>query len=805
MEVEKSIHYSQKGCIIQKIVKVGKYNENLQVEYQVEDDRPIRILTETSAFFNPAYVEQSVVQNTLLSEPEKGFDGDVRDVYSWKEGKHKVEIALTQADGEQNYFSVPYLIAEQGMKSLHPDVLKQRIWEKNYSSKNESLSCPLRFRIVPGHWPNIQVKAADMLPDDITAYVFEVHFEIKDIVDKQVKINLPYIDILWKCNENKLLCGRHELDIDVNNELAFSCIFDRYVTEVIWKDKVLVVLNKFEQKEKYVDDVSGNLEKIRIEEEYNPRINVQMSKGIADVKIFGLRGLSYSVQAERMLKRQKKKDRLLFANERFKVFSNHIEDYSYGKPDAYVVSPYEIVSVDRVLEEFEWRQTKWGDMTRKNNRSDYWKADASILNYPQLKTDTDILSAVWNLAISTFAACSERTYSLAGQEDMWQAGMFQGKGEGFGVWLRDSVHVAIRGGNLIDPETARRTLCYVIRKGFDNGSDGPAMGSVGVWDYYLATADASILWDNYQLLLDMMKDIEERFDEKRGLVRAEQSTSNDAFPEPENGGFSLGSECYYMKAYENMAKIEKVLYGDTDQSCKWKERAESIRTLIKQEYWNAEAGYFTSGPKGSMAYKHKIWETSGAEAAVWDKFAVASDEQCKSILKKGVFTAFTPYGICVFPNRKEHNHFVGTVWPVWESGFASACAKQKEEKVLLTMLCQQMRTAVLHKNFYEVLESESGVSWRWPGQLWHAAGFIAQVLYGLFGISYTEEGLYFNPCIPREIGNVEIENLKYQSSILSIKIDGRGSKKCVILDGEVVRYIPSGIKGKHDINIVLTE
>ena len=33
---------------------------------------------------------------------------------------------------------------------------------------------------------------------------------------------------------------------------------------------------------------------------------------------------------------------------------------------------------------------------------------------------------------------------------------------------------------------------------------------------------------------------------------------------------------------------------------------------------------FTSGPKGSEAYENQIWETSGEEAALWDKFHIAT-------------------------------------------------------------------------------------------------------------------------------------------------------------------------------------
>lgn len=84
--------------------------------------------------------------------------------------------------------------------------------------------------------------------------------------------------------------------------------------------------------------------------------------------------------------------------------------------------------------------------------------------YPTLKSASDILSATWNLAMTVFDRCTNGGYALPGQEHLWQAGLFQCKGEGFGVWLRDSVHIAMRGGNLIDPETAGRSLLYAVKK-----------------------------------------------------------------------------------------------------------------------------------------------------------------------------------------------------------------------------------------------------------------------------------------------------------------------------------------------------
>ena len=63
-----------------------------------------------------------------------------------------------------------------------------------------------------------------------------------------------------------------------------------------------------------------------------------------------------------------------------------------------------------------------------------------------------------------------------------------------------------------------------------------------MWDYYLATGDRSLLEDGFDVLRETMTEIENRYNEDKGLVRAEHSTSNEAFPEPPNADFSLPRE-----------------------------------------------------------------------------------------------------------------------------------------------------------------------------------------------------------------------------------------------------------------------
>ena len=92
------------------------------------------------------------------------------------------------------------------------------------------------------------------------------------------------------------------------------------------------------------------------------------------------------------------------------------------------------------------------------------------------------------------------------------------------------------------------------KKGFDNGPDGPAMPIVGIWDYYLATGDTTILFESWPYLLKKISVADQRYNEEYNLIYADRATANDAFPEEECGGFSFSTNLYFMYAYRAMEK-----------------------------------------------------------------------------------------------------------------------------------------------------------------------------------------------------------------------------------------------------------
>ena len=120
----------------------------------------------------------------------------------------------------------------------------------------------------------------------------------------------------------------------------------------------------------------------------------------------------------------------------------------------------------------------------------------------------------------------------------------------------------------------------------------------------------------------------------------------------------------------------------------------------------------------------------------------------------------------------------------------------------MKLIAQQIRNAVFNKTFYEVLDTDTGRNWRWPGQTWHAMGYISMLLYGVFGMHVTEDGIRFCTCIPKELEGIRIGNLKYCKMTLELNTCGYGRNYKMLLDGRPSKIIPWNMKGKHRVDLL---
>lgn len=748
-----------------------------------------------------------------VKENESFFSGDVETQYLSEDGRYCMAKS-SDFDWENHpYFNMctPLLCIEEenGVRKLSygPEIEGLRIWKREWEnteavSRFEAL---LRFRTKPGIWPNIELLPPEGKADDITAEAFEIHLELVPSAGEAVMLDFCGIPAVYDSKEGSFKAGGYGIAAGKEGLCLTACI-DSGCAEFICGGKAVFYVHRtMENAYRQVDNsVSGNLEKCKFEEKDIPKLLVWCNSGTCRIRKLEIYGLRQKEDTEPYLNRfgiDKELDPVFYNCREFTVYYHRVWDKNYGYPEAAAVNDCMVVSPTRVVEEFDWRKTPWGDMNRIVNRENTWYGNSGLKNYPQLISPVASLNAAYNIALHVFEQCKDKKYALKGQEGLWSAGLFQGLGESFGVWLRDSVHILMRCGSLIDPKGAGRTLMFAMKKGFDNGSDGPAMGPAGAWDYYLATGNKELLYEMWPVLVSNIREADRRYDEKRDLVFAEKSTSNDAFPEPENGGYSLGTECYFMKAYESMAAIADVIgYSGKDDVRRWREKGRRLRQSVREKYWNPEYGYFTSGPKGSEAFEKGYWETSGEEGAIWNRFGIAKDWQRQSVLEKLEETAMTAYGIKLFPYRKEKNHFCGSVWGVWQSGFASAASASGNSALVKKLLAQQIRVCLINKTFYEVIDADTGKAWRWPGQLWNAAGFISLVIYGVFGLEYTEEGLSFHPAVPEELRDTSITGLPFWKMILNIRVCGWGTcLREMKLDGQGCDFIPHSLSGRHEI------
>lgn len=676
-----------------------------------------------------------------------------------------------------------------------------RIWERRAVPAGDgSLALPLRFRVVPATWPDIALVAPDGTRADVTADAYEIRIRC-DTGDQGVVA----IDVAgWTLSfERRVLSSGPVVErIEGSGPVELIVRADADSATVEVDGTVLPLAARDPETMISASPVTANVSGFRLRARPPAAGRIVSGAGaeVIDAVVYGLRPLETPLY-RRARAAAGGAGRTLYEGESFVVSDACVAD-AVGAP-AWVTDRTTIVSPVRVIEEFAWRDTPYGDMTRVADRNELWRSAVEPGRFPELRSGFRSLDAAFALATETFQRNSSGEFSLPGETDLWSAGYFQGSGLGFGSWRRDTSHVALRTGNLIDPKVARASLVHVVTGGFDNGSDGDALPAVAVWDHVLATGDESLAQETWSALTGAAAALDARFEEERGLVRAPQSTSNDLFEEPEAGGFALSTEIYAMATYAALAEMATLGTVDDPRSGQWKHRAATMRRAIVGQYWNDAAGYFTSGPVGSASHTRACWETSGAEAAVWGFLGADGEPFTRSVLDGARRTAMSDFGLVLFPDRDDDNHFCHSVWYGWQAGFARAAARVGDADLVRQLIGQQVRTAVLNKTFYEVTDARSGESWRWPGQLWHAAGFASLVLFGLFGIDYDRRGLTFAPAVAPELEGARIDGLRYRGAVLDIEVRGQGTRCEAILDGHRVERVGPETTGRHTVVLEL--
>ena len=490
-------------------------------------------------------------------------------------------------------------------------------------------------------------------------------------------------------------------------------------------------------------------------------------------------------------------DSVVYKGESYAIYSHSVIDSIYDgiENPAIIFNDTTIYSPVRIIPKGK---------TVVLDTSAWWHPVSQIKKYPSFYSNHSSVNVTYNLALDILYRCSSGEFMrYEGEEGMWQAGFR--RGEGYGVWNRDVCYTGLWMGSFLDREVAKKSIEYVTTNGIDNGEDGLALPAIAVWNHFLVTGDTSIIRNAYSNLKVQVQKIQ--FNKDRNLGFAHSGSFLDSGPQPEAGGFPLSTNILYAQAYKVMALMGEIM-GETNSTIKvWNERYKVMKETIGKEYWNEEFKYFTLGPKGSESYKKGHWENLGQSLAIWPMWDFVDGEKRTKVLsnKKSVYNQYGFTDLNYVRKTKEMKSLHGLqVWIFTEVGEMAAMAHEQRMDEVLGLLASAIRTATIHKSFYECVDWRTGKAWRYAGQLWHAMGYLSMIHYGVLGMEYDEVGLTFsNACVPKPLANLKVDNFQYRDAIFDIEVEGWGIFDKLLLDGKSVSKISTSLKGKHKIKILL--
>jgi hypothetical protein len=392
--------------------------------------------------------------------------------------------------------------------------------------------------------------------------------------------------------------------------------------------------------------------------------------------------------------------------------------------------------------------------------------------------------------------------------------------------------------------------------------------ATGAWNQYLYTGDTQVplvsdatrkkrflllAFDATSNSLERLE--EEEFDAKTGLFRGPGWSDGVAgYPDKyaDTGGSSsildwpkhnptkvskpgygipmmaLSTNCIYYNAYVTVEKMKAELKAELKDVPKdyydrsWPKKAAALKKAINKHFWNEEKGNYRYlvGPLGKCDHQEGI----GSAYAIL--FGVADARQTEAIFKS---QHITPAGIpCGWPNFKRYKskdgqsfgRHIGVVWPQVQGFWADAAARAGKADIFGHELLNLAAHAVRDKQFAEIYHPLSGAIYGglqengqgialWNAtsrQTWSATAFIRMVFMGLAGMRFDTDGVRFQPCLPKGVGNVHLANIRYRKIAIDITVQGSGSKiKKSSINGKDVTdcFLPADGEGRKVLSIVV--
>jgi len=444
-----------------------------------------------------------------------------------------------------------------------------------------------------------------------------------------------------------------------------------------------------------------------------------------------------------------------------------------------------------------------------------WKLSKDLSKRPKYTSDQPIVDVLFNLSLEEAIQNIEPDSTL-------RTGAKWG-----GVWTRDVSYSILLAFSYHEPEVAKISLRKKVNRGRiiqDTGSGGawPVSSDrttwcLAAWEIYKVTGDKSWLDEVYPIIKNTLEDdYKTIYDNKSGLYSGESSFLDwreQTYPKwMDNRDIyvsqNLGTNVVHYQAHRILSEIAKIK-GEPFEV--YNQRAEAIKKGINDYLWMQDKGYYAQFLYGrDELILSPRYEALGEALAIL--FEVADKEQAASIISRSPLTEFG--ATCIYPQipgiPPYHNN---GIWPFVQSYWNWAAAKTGNEAVLNHGLAGVYRASALFLTNYENMVAETGdflgTEINSHQMLWSMAGNMAMVHRVFMGMEFKNDGLYFNPVVPKVYGGKKtLSNFHYRNAVLNITVNGHGTKiKKVTINGKTAgqAFIPNNAMGNQDIVIELAD
>lgn len=445
-----------------------------------------------------------------------------------------------------------------------------------------------------------------------------------------------------------------------------------------------------------------------------------------------------------------------------------------------------------------------------------WKLTKDISAFPQYKSPNLLESAIYNMSVEEMTKAIEKDSTL-------RTGI-----EWPGVWTRDVSYSIILSMAYMQPKVSQNSLMHKVNANGrivqDTGTGGAwpvssdrMIWAVAAWEIYKVTGDKDWLKRVYPIIKNSIEDdIMTVHDPKTGLMKGESSFLDwreQTYPRWMQPGDifeskNLGTNALHYQAL-NVAGNMAELMNEKQTGKKYKELAQELKSGINTHFWLPEKNYF-----GQYLYGRNYQILSPRSEALGEAlcvvFNIADAARQKQVVQN---VPVVDYGIpCIYPQIGDippyHNN---AVWPFVQTYWLWAGAKTGNEESVLQSIASIYRAAAMFltnkENFVSDNGDYAGTQINSSNMLWSLSGNISVVHKILFGIRFEENGLRFEPFVPKGMsGKRSLNNFKYRNALLDIELTGFGNRIASFeLNGKLQKasIIPPTLTGKHSLKIVM--